>query len=318
MTANVAPSISVQNFSNRLAGGSQRDPKRFICPICRMQFILEKIAWVGHDSKQGLPKTQANGTKKPGYTTFYLHIYPQTYFTQPFLRAWVAELRHLRERDTRAFLIDLPKVFRTWHAEDEMGMIPIKATKLNGIAVPFDDAISNVPVLPVNAPGGNYGEQFLLALEKAIVLRHLFGGKIVLSRLSISPIDPQMVEGIFVDGLPRNLLWLVAGMDGARQYQHEANLTIEQVIALEQRLQTLHRLKSELFIPGDDRDLVHDFAVAACDDRWRLYYEIDRAIEAKVAAEGRGKSRALSPEMRATALSRTVVPIVERLIESNH
>lgn len=317
MTANVAPSISVQNFSNRLAGGSQRDPKRFICPICRMQFILEKIAWVGHDSKQGLPKTLANGTKKPGYSTFYLHLYPQTYFTQPFLRAWVAELRHLRERETRAFLIDLNHVFRTWHAAEGIGKIPIKATKLNGIAVPFDDAISNIPVLPVNAPGQNYGEQFLLALEKAVVLRHLFGCKVVLSRLSISPIDAHLVEGIFVDGLPRNLLWLVAGTAGTRQYQHEANLTLEQVVVLEQRLQALHRLRDELFIPGDDQDLVYDLAVAASDDPWRLYYELDRTIEAKVAAEGRGKTRAIAPDARATALSRTVAPIAQHLFELN-
>jgi CRISPR-associated protein Csc3 len=317
MTANVAPSISVQSFSNHLAGGSQRDPKRYICPICRIQFILEKIAWIGHDSKQGLPKTLANGSKKPGYSTFYLHLYPHTYFTQPFLRAWMTELRHLRDRETRAFLINLRQVFRTWQAEGHLGEIPIRETKLNGIAVPFDDAMRNIPVLPINAPGQNYGEQFLLALEKAVVLRHLFGCNVVLSRLPTSPIDAHMVKGVFVDGLPRNLLWLVAGTASACQYEHEANLTIEQVTALEQRLQALHQLRDELTIPGDDRDLVHDLAVAASDDPWRLYLALDRAIEAKVAAEGRNKTRTLAPEMRATILSRTVAPLAQHLIDLN-
>ncbi len=316
MTANVPPSISVQNFSNRLVGGSQRDPKRYICPICRLQFILEKIAWVGHASKQGLPKTTASGTKTPGYTTFYLHLYPHTFFTQPFLRSWIAELRYLRDLDTRAFLIDLNRVFRAWNEQEGIGDIPIIPTKLNGIAIPLDDAMSNIPILPINAPGKNYGEQFLLALEKAVVLRQLFGCKVVLSRLPSSPIDANVLESMFVDGLPRNLLWLVAGVTNARRYQYEANLTTEQIDRLEKRLQNLHRLQDELHIPGDDSDLVHDFSVAASDDPWCLYQVIDRAIEAKVAAETRGKARAISPEQRATHLSRIIAPIAQELSES--
>ena len=36
--------IGVQSFSNRLEGGSSREPKRNVCDVCRAQFILEKLA----------------------------------------------------------------------------------------------------------------------------------------------------------------------------------------------------------------------------------------------------------------------------------
>lgn len=315
MTANVPASIGVQSFSNRLAGGALREPKRQICPICRAQFILEKIAWVGHSSKMGLPKTSASGAKAPGYTTFYLYLYPHGYFTEPFLQAWVGEIERLRDQDSTAFYIKLPEAFRKWAAGD-IGYVPIFSTKLNGVALPqLSEATRNIPILPINAPGQNYGEQFLVALEKAVLLRAFFGCRIVLSRLPAPPIDAASLQTLFVDGLPRNLLWLVAEpTSGAALYQHEANLTDVQVAALEQRLQLFHQLRDALYIPGNDRDLVHELAVEAGDDPFRLYHALDRAIEAKAAAETRGGSKGIAPEIRATMLSRTVAPIARELV----
>jgi CRISPR-associated protein Csc3 len=77
MALQVPPSIAVQSFSNRLEGGSSREPKRNVCPICRNQFILEKLAWQSHRDKHGKDQT-----------TFYLHLFPYSYFTQPLLQAW--------------------------------------------------------------------------------------------------------------------------------------------------------------------------------------------------------------------------------------
>ncbi len=51
MDSEVPPSIGVQVFSNRLKGGS-RDPKRNVCPICRNQFILERLAWTSFNKQR--------------------------------------------------------------------------------------------------------------------------------------------------------------------------------------------------------------------------------------------------------------------------
>jgi CRISPR-associated protein Csc3 len=319
MSANVPASIGVQGFSNRLAGGGLVEPKRRVCPICRAQFILEKIAWAGHSSKMGLPKTGAGGAKSPGYTTFYLYLYPHTYFTAPFLQAWINEMQRLRDMDSTAFYINIAQAFRVW-ATKEFVQIPIIPTKINGVALPqLAEATRNIPLLPINAPGQNYGEQFLVALEKAVLLRAFFGCRVVLSRLPTSPIDANSLQTIFVDGLPRNLLWLVTGAaDNPALYQHEANLSDDQVNALEKRLQLLHQLRDALYIGGSDRDLVHDLAVETGDDSLRLYYTLDRAIEEKVAAEtrgGRGKSRAGDPDREATALSHVVTPLARELLK---
>ncbi len=323
MTANVPASIGVQSFSNRLEGAALREPKRQICPICRAQFILEKIAWAGHSSRMGLPKTSAGGTKMPGYTTFYLYLYPHSYFTEPFLQAWTREIERLRDQDSTAFYINLTRVFRDWTTSD-VGRIPIIPPKVNGVALPqLPEATRNIPILPINAPGQNYGEQFIVALQKAVLLRAFFGCRVVLSRLPTPPIDAASLQTFFVDGLPRNLLELVAGSPaGTTLYQHEANLTDEQVTALEQRLHWLHQLRDALYIPGSDRDLVHDLAVAIGDDPLRLYHALDRAVEEKAASATKGGStrnragQGMMPEARTTNLSRVVVPLARELVRS--
>lgn len=318
MTANAPASIGVQSFSNHLGGGALREPKRQICPICRAQFILEKISWLGHSSKMGLPKTSASGAKAPGYTTFYLYLYPRGYFTEPFIQAWTAEIQRLRDQDSTAFYINLAEAFREW-AEGDTGSIPIYLTKVNGVALPgLAESSCNIPILPINAPGQNYGEQFLVALEKAVLLRNFFGCKVVLSRLPAPPIDAAGLQTLFVDGVPRNLLWLLTGgAGGDALYEHEANLTDEQVTRLERRLQLLFQLRDALYIPGSDRDLIHDLAVETGDDSLRLYHALDRAIEEKAAVGVKGGSKGtgggMMPEVRATVLSRMIAPIAREL-----
>ncbi|HJT59370.1 MAG TPA: type I-D CRISPR-associated protein Cas10d/Csc3, partial [Ktedonobacteraceae bacterium] len=105
MSAQVPSNIGVQFFSNRLEGGSSRDPKRKVCPVCRAQFILEKLAWRSHKDKQGSEQM-----------TFYLHLFPYAFFTQPLLRAWWVSIERLRDSDHGAFFPKTGDYFR--HIED--------------------------------------------------------------------------------------------------------------------------------------------------------------------------------------------------------
>ena len=320
MSAQVPPNIGVQSFSNRLEGGSQRDPKRNVCSVCRAQFILEKLAWRSHRDKQGAEQV-----------TFYLHLFPYTFFTKPLLRAWWLSLEKLRAGDHTAFFLDTRTYFRQQAQAEQNNTDLMTAfetniqgfgTGVNGLGLPMlSDAMSNTPVLPIVAPGENYGEQFMLALEKAVVLVRWFECRAILSRSPVPPlnlahqkIDKEYPVVLMVEGMPRNLSWLLPETSLYRQRERPGVVTKPQYQfdQLCERLGWLHLLSQKLYYRGSKTDAVpHDFAVAAADDPLALYFEADRLIEKKIAEE-KGTSKG-SPEQQALYLSRDIAPILERL-----
>ena len=300
MAAQVPTSIGVQSFSNRLEGGSSRDPKRNVCAVCRAQYILEKLAWRSHRDKQGAEQI-----------TFYLHLFPYAFFTQPLLRAWWVSINRLRDSDHTAFLISSREYFRNFNELQEDIQIEGHRTTTNGLGLSIlSEALSNTPILPIIAPGDNYGSQFMLALEMTVILVHWFECRAILSRspiplinLSNEKIDDKPVV-LMVDGMPRNMSWLVP----------ETSMYREQVEQLCSKLSQLHRLSKALYYVGSKSDdIPHDFAVAAADDELALYYEADRLIEKKIDAE-KGRMK-ISPEQYAITLSRQVAPILQKLVE---
>jgi CRISPR-associated protein Csc3 len=300
MAAQVPSSIGVQSFSNRLEGGSSHDPKRNVCAVCRAQYILEKLAWRSHRDKQGAEQV-----------TFYLHLFPYAFFTQPLLRAWWVSINRLRDSDHTAFLISSREYFRNFNEFQEDIQIEGHRTTTNGLGLPtLSEALSNTPVLPIIAPGDNYGSQFMLALEMTVILVRWFECRAILSRspiplinLSNEKIGDKPVV-LMVEGMPRNMSWLVP----------DTSMYREQLELLCGRLSQLHRLSKALYYMGSKSDDVpHDFAVAAADDELALYYEADRLIEKKIDAE-KGRMK-ISPEQYAITLSRQVAPILEKLLE---
>ncbi|MFN8526759.1 MAG: hypothetical protein U0821_26945 [Chloroflexota bacterium] len=124
MSGNVPPSIGVQSFSNRLGGGIAREPKQFVCQICRQQYTLEKLAWPNHRDKQG-----------GDVRTFYLHIFPNGFFTEPFLLAWRSSLMRLRDEDHGAFLVSVGQFFLSADVPAPSA-VNVNRTKVNGVAIP--------------------------------------------------------------------------------------------------------------------------------------------------------------------------------------
>jgi len=300
ISAQVPKSIGVQFFSNRLEAGSSRDPSRNVCAVCRAQYILEKLAWRSHGDKYGAEQV-----------TFYLHLFPYSFFTQPLLRAWWRSIDRLRDSEHSAFFLDTRHYFRSMEAvlEDIQGF----STSTNGLGLPtLSEALSNTPVLPIIAPGDNYGVQFMLALEMAVILGRWFECRTLLSRLPVPPLNlsRERIDGkpvvLMVEGMPRNMSWLVPA----------TSMQSEQVEELHRKLSQLHQLAKALYYTGSKSDDVpHDFAVAAADDALALYYQADRLIEKKVDAEkGRVK---ISPEQHAIALSREVAPLLEKLVHTS-
>jgi CRISPR-associated protein Csc3 len=303
MAAQVPPSIGVQQFSNRLPGGSSHEPKRNVCAICRTQFILDKLTWRGHRDKQGAEQV-----------TFYLHLFPFAYFTRPLLRAWWLSVERLKDADHRAFFLDTRDYFRMMHRFQTEIRIRGFRTTTNGLSLPMlSETISTTPVLAIVAPGTNYGQQFLLALEKAVALVRWFECRAILSRSPVPPLNlaHEYIDGkpvvLMAEGIPRSMSWLVP----------ETNLTRAAFEILTKKLTLLYQLSEKLFfVDAKSKDktdhIPHDVAVAASDDPLALYFEADRFIEKKVAAE-KGKGTGV-PELQAIHLSRTIAPILDTLI----
>ncbi len=305
MAVQVPPSIGVQSFSNRLEGGSSREPKRNVCDVCRTQFILEKLAWRSHRDKQGAEQV-----------TFYLHLFPYAFFTRPLLRAWWLSVEKLRDADHNAFFIDTKHYFRAFQRLQAEVRIQGRMTTTNGLSLPMlSDTISNTPVLSIVAPGDNYGLQFLLALEKAVVLVRWFECRAILSRSPIPPLNlaHEKIDGkqpvvLMVEGMPRNMSWLLP----------QTSLTRSEFDTLTRKLSLLHQLSEKLYyVDPKSKDktdhIPHDFTAAAADDPLALYFEADRFIEKKVAAEKNKPSSA--PELSAIQLSKAVAPILNELIK---
>ncbi len=295
MSIQVPPNIGVQSFSNRLEAGSLRDPKRNVCDICRTQFILEKLAWRAHRDKQG-------GSQ----VTFYLHLFPYTYYTQPLLQAWWQSIEKLRDGKHNALFFETQGYFREWE-RFQAGVAPdFYRSSTDGVGIPtLAEAMSNTPVLPVIVSGSNYGMQFLQALEQAVLIANLFNSRVILSRMPIPSLNLANEKSqdepiaLLVENAPSSIGWLLP----------QTALTLQDVKTVCRKLSSLHQLVDRLIVK-DERyeETIYDFVVAAAADPLALYYEVDRLIEQK-ATHKKGRK----PEYQAIELAQAVGPFMGEL-----
>jgi CRISPR-associated protein Csc3 len=191
-----------------------------------------------------------------------------------------------------------------------------KPTVVNGLNLPIlSEAISNTPVLPIVSLGANYGQQYMLALEKAVILVRWFECRAILTRSAIPPLNlsyetvDDATVVLMVDGRPRNLSWLIP----------QTSMTRQSFDLLTAKLCLLHQIAEKLYYVGgknqdQSSEIPHDFAVAAADDVLALYFEADRWIEKKVATT---KNMTSVPGHQAISLSKEVAPLLDALVKSS-
>ncbi|HEX3643492.1 MAG TPA: hypothetical protein VHV10_19570, partial [Ktedonobacteraceae bacterium] len=211
MAIQVPPNIAVQSFSNRLEAGTSREPKRNVCDVCRIQFILEKLAWRSHRDKQGGEQV-----------TFYLHCFPYSFFTQPLLLAWWQSITKLGHGDHTSLFLDTRSYFTHWEKTYVGFQQPIRFIHkgLEGVSIPaFSEALSNTPILPLiigKSSGKSYGHKFLVALEKAVLLSLWFDCRIILSRLPtpLLNLENERINdepvALLVENVPQVISWLLS------------------------------------------------------------------------------------------------------------
>jgi len=149
MTADVRDGVTVQAFSNRLRGGPG-DPKKYVCAVCKLQFLLEKL----------------NYAEVRGENPVYFHLFPYSFLTEPFINGLRTTMRRILEQDvtTRALFPNTEQAFR---AADVAELHFAARTKEDrsysyGLYLPrYSETVGNLLIFPFNPPGANDSQCFL-------------------------------------------------------------------------------------------------------------------------------------------------------------
>ena len=193
MKPDVPANIKVQYFSNRLEGGTSREPKRRVCSICRTQYMLDKICY------------NVGGTT----ARFFIHLYPISFFTDVFIKAFRAAQERFSDPDFPSVFLKTDDALRHYQEATQL-VLPVSRTKINGNPLPkFSEALGNILTIPVNTPGKNHTEDVLYAIENALLYQRFLGGRAMLTDSSIPLFSGGEFSHFFIDHIPPALRgWL--------------------------------------------------------------------------------------------------------------
>jgi CRISPR-associated protein Csc3 len=285
MAQHVPADITVQSFSNRLSGGWAKEPKKNVCIVCRAQFILEKL----------------NRQAAKNVKTIYLHLYPYTFCTDVFLKALWDEVSDILATDTTVILPRSDDALREGAIGQSMPLRLLTRTKagkphLFGLALPqYSELVGNVLIFPFNCPGDNDAEQFLFALQNALVLQRFLGCKAVLTPSPVTTVGRDNFSDLFVDGIPLGFEGLLPNPDLDRP-------VLEQ---LWQRMGALIRLRGELYNPEREENTVLTMVRTTADlAGLAVFHEADRLVEARARS---GDTQGEQRMWRAIAITRRIL-----------
>ncbi len=248
MAQHVPADITVQSFSNRLSGGWAKEPKKNVCVVCRAQFILEKL----------------NRQAAKNVKTFYLHLYPYTFCTDVFLKALRDEISDILATDTTVLLPQSDDALREGAVGQSVPLRLLTRTKagkphLFGLALPqYSKLVGNVLIFPFNCPGDNDAEEFLFALQNALVMQRFLGCKAVLTPSPVTTVGRDNFSDLFVDGIPIGFEGLLPNPDLDRPVLER----------LWQRMGALIRLRGELYNPEREENTVLTMVRTMADLSW--------------------------------------------------
>ncbi len=275
MTADVRSDITVQAFSNRLRGGPG-EPKKYICAICHLQFMLEKL----------------NYTEIRGEKTIYLHLFPYSFTTGPFIEAIRNTINSIIQTDTALKAINLnvrdsineylsskianPK-FRKRTKKDKPQPYGLYLTR-------YSETVSNLFILPLNPSGGNDTEQFLFALWNALLLQRHFGMKVLLSNSAVAPLDAEHIPDLYVDNIPLSCQGLLSRNDYI-QFVNQDKDKKSPLQTLWQDVEHIFKLSSHTFVTEDTTPRL---VRALLGNPLNIFYQTEKLLEARARRPEQG------------------------------
>lgn len=280
MSADVRRDVKVQAFSNRLLGGDTAEPKRYVCPACRQQFLFESLTY---------PDAR-------GENIYYLHLYPYSFLTLPFVQGYQRLFNRYRGSGIAERALNMDAI-STMQSQQNSVLEPVKPVFLGrtngdkpqpyGIYNPlYSEAIAGSFIFPLNPPAdGNETERFLFALWYAMVLGRHMGMKVIMTSSPIAPLDTEHTPDLYIDSIPiaaqgllptANYYWY--GNDGTGQ-PNSAGEPDGTLYALWERVLALFAVRRVL-TSGKDNPII-PLVRAVTDGPLHPFYVADRMIEAK-------------------------------------
>lgn len=273
MTADVRDDITVQTFSNRLRGGPG-EPKKYICAVCQLQFLLEKL----------------NYPAVRGEKTMYLHLFPYSFLTAPFIQGLNATVRRITTEDTAVQALNLrhqeamqaylegkivPPTFRSRTAKDR--------PQPYGLYLPrYAETVGNLLVFPINPAGDNDTQRFLFALWNALILQRHFGVKVLLSNSPVAPLSKEEFGDLYVDNIPLTCRGLLPHND----YTQFKDGTPEPgtLPRLWEEVGHLFALQRLTFTAGTRQDEMTALVRTLAEGPLALFYTTEKLLEARARA----------------------------------
>lgn len=259
----VARSIKVQQFSNRLAAGPG-DPVKNVDPVTRAQFLLEKLNYA------------------PAYdaTTYYLQIYPYAFFTDAYLKMWRDTLRELASEDVSALFLKTDEVLRSIFNDSGRIELHVSGAKSNGLPLPgAGEVFGNLLILPLNAPGGNDTERFWYAFTCAFAMHRFVGGRVVLTRSPVpilSAAEAQAVD-LYTDSIPSTLSGLL----------WQNGYTYHELAVLQLQLAAVYAIQREV---GGTSDELMPLLRSLGEGPLGIYFAAERLLVKQIKANKKAKA----------------------------
>ena len=255
MKPDVPANIKVQQFSNRLEGGSSREPKRRVCSICRTQYMLDKLCY-----------NVAGST-----ATFFIHLYPISFFTDIFIRAFQRAQENFQNPDFLSVFLKTDDALRNYQEKTQLELT-FSRTKINGNPLPrFSAALGNILTIPVNTPGNNHTENILFAIENALLYQRFLGCRAVLTDSSIPLFSSDEFDHLFIDHIPLAF----------RGWLPDNNLNSDITQQAFEQLLKLHTIRSK--VGSIDADDLVRLIRSLNYDALELYYVTHRMIKREQA-----------------------------------
>lgn len=134
--------------------------------MCQIQFLLEKLNYPAVRNEK----------------TLYLHLFPYSFLTEPFIQGLYTTIRRIITEDSAVQALNLhhEEAIRSY-LEGKMAPPAFRARTAKGKPQPYGiylpryaDTVGNLLIFPLNPAGDNDTQRFLFALWNALVLqRHL-------------------------------------------------------------------------------------------------------------------------------------------------
>jgi CRISPR-associated protein Csc3 len=273
----VPKGIKVQQFSNRLTGGKESEPRRHIDPIAQQQFTIEKLNY-----------------KSAGDKFLYLHVMPYSFMTAPFIESFRSIFQKLKQIDVSAVSISLKQTLEFFKKENYY-QIAIKHENAQGILVPNNsEVVGNIISLPLSVVGNNKTEKYLNAIEYTLMIHKHFGVKVLLSELAIPILNltEHSEIDVFLDGVPSGLRGLVPSeeirfqRDPKKEPIGNGDVLWQTLLAIREIHEILHILpknKDPNKKKISDLEEIYTLATAFSRSESRIFFELDRLIEKKAA-----------------------------------